>query len=202
MNPPILVFAGSTRANSLNRRLVELAAVAIGRAGGKPTVLSLADYELPIYQADLERTEGLPAKAGALKAIFKQHAGFFIASPEYNASVAPLLKNAIDWVSRATASEHGKVPYQHKVAALASISPAPLAGVRGLVHLRQILTALGTWVVPDQLCIGGGAAAFTEAGALRDPQQQEALDKLVSSLVGAAGRMGLLPSGSSAGAAG
>jgi NAD(P)H-dependent FMN reductase len=126
MKPRILVIAGSRRKASFNGRLARLGAAAVEKAGGAATLLSLDEYPLPIYDGDVEADTGIPQAAMQLKEIFKSHSGLLIASPEYNASVAPLLKNTIDWVSRATPTENGKVPYQGKVVALVAASPSPV----------------------------------------------------------------------------
>lgn len=188
MKPSILVFSGSTRSLSLNGRLARIGAAAVEAAGGRATSISLLDFSLPLYNGDLEISRGIPAEVMELKHLFKEHHGFLIASPEYNASVSPLLKNTIDWISRPTRTEHGKAPYKGKVAALMSVTPSAFAGARGLAHLRQILTALGTWVVPDQLGIAD-ANAFNAKGGLSTPAHAAALSALVDGLVRAAGRM-------------
>lgn len=189
MTPRILVISGSRRAQSFNMRVARLGAHAIEKAGGKALLLNFDEYPLPMYDGDLELESGIPEPALALKRLFKQHHGFFIASPEYNASVSPLLKNAIDWVSRATPNEHGKVPYKGKVAALASATASAFAGARGMAHLRQILTALGTWVVPDQLGIPDAPGAFGSDGSLRNPVHQGALEALAAILVATAAQI-------------
>ena len=98
--PKILVLPGSTRAGSHNVRLAALAAKELTLLDADVTRISLADYELPIYEAELEAKAGAPFNAIKLKQMIMAHQGVFIASPEYSASVTPLLKNAIDWVSR------------------------------------------------------------------------------------------------------
>ncbi|WP_038210935.1 NADPH-dependent FMN reductase [Xenophilus azovorans] len=190
MKPRILVFSGSRRAQSFNARLAKLGAAAVDKAGGQPTLISLDDYVLPIYDGDEEQASGIPAAAMALKQLFKTHHGILIASPEYNASISPLLKNVIDWVSRATPTESGKVPYKGKVVALTAATASAFAGSRALTHLRQILSGLGAWVVPDQPGISGAAQAFAEDGSLKDAGQQALLEALAASLVAAAGNIG------------
>jgi len=98
--PKILVFAGSIRTGSYNERLAALAAKELALTGAEVTRISLEDYPLPIYDGDGEAKSGVPAHARSLKRMMAEHSGVFIASPEYNASVTPLLKNTIDWISR------------------------------------------------------------------------------------------------------
>src|SRR3990172_9400156 len=96
----LLFFAGSSRAKSHNKRLARLGATKAEANGISATFADLGDYSMPIYNADLEAAEGPPENARKLKALMKVHTGIFIASPEYNASITPLLKNSLDWVGR------------------------------------------------------------------------------------------------------
>src|SRR4051795_5379577 len=98
--PKILVVPGSLRTGSLNARLAAAAAYEFALAGAEVTRVSLADFPLPIYDGDLQSKSGVPKHAINLKRMMGAHHGVLLVSPEYNASVSPLLKNAIDWVSR------------------------------------------------------------------------------------------------------
>ena len=168
--PKILALSGSTRRDSLNRKLIQAAVDATQAAGGDVTLIDLADYPLPIYNGDLEDKEGLPDNALRLKALFKEHDAFLIASPEYNSSIPAVLKNTIDWVSREWQGESGLVPYQNKVAAIMAASPGSLGGMRMLPHLRQILNALGVLVLPAQFSLSNADEAFdAQTGALLSP---------------------------------
>ena len=111
---------------------------------------------MPLFNQDLEEAEGPPENAGTLKAILLAHEGLLIASPEYNSSITPLLKNTIDWVSRAGEGDKALAAYEGKVAAVMSASPGRLGGLRGLVHLRSILSNIGVLVIPDQVGRGRG----------------------------------------------
>lgn len=162
--PKILAFAGSIRRDSWNRRLIRVATDAARAAGGDVTLIDLADYPLPLYNGDLEDRDGLPDNAQRLKALFKAHDAFLIASPEYNSSVPPLLKNTLDWVSREWQGESGLIPYQNKVAALLAASPGTFGGMRMLPHLRQVLNTLGVLVLPGQFSLAHADTAFDEAG--------------------------------------
>lgn len=174
--PKILAFSGSIRRESWNRRLIQSAADAARAAGGDVTLIDLADYPLPLIDEDLEAREGLPANVQRLKALFKAHDALLIASPEYNSSMPPLLKNTLDWVSREWQGESGLVPYQNKVAAIMAASPGPFGGMRMLPHLRQILNTLGVLVLPGQFSLAGADKAFDEEnGALKSPAQLHGL---------------------------
>ena len=172
----ILALSGSIRRDSWNRKLIQCAANAARAAGGNVTLIDLADYPLPIMDEDFEAREGLPDNALRLKALFKSHDALLIASPEYNSSIPPLLKNTIDWVSREWQGESGLVPYQNKVAAIMAASPGSLGGMRMLPHLRQILNALGVLVLPGQFSLAHADEAFDlESGALKSPARLHSL---------------------------
>lgn len=169
--PTILAFAGSTRRASHNRKLIRIAARGAEQAGAKVTLIDLADYPLPIYNADLEAESGLPDEALALKELFLDHQGVLLACPEYNSSITPLLKNTLDWVSRSAEGEKPLACYKGKLIGLVSASPGALGGLRGLIHVRAILGNLGCLVLPEQRAINRARDAFDEHGELRDADQ-------------------------------
>lgn len=179
----ILVFAGSARESSLNKKLARVAARAVADAGGEAAFIDLRDFPMPLYDGDLEAVSGVPVQALRLRELFKQHQGLLIASPENNSSVPSLLKNALDWVSRPTDGEPGTVPYRAKVSALLAASPGVLGGLRGLVHVRQILNGLGVLVLAEQLAIPRAHEAFNDDGTLKDAAQRANLDGLAHRLV-------------------
>ncbi|MBY5927214.1 NAD(P)H-dependent oxidoreductase [Halomonas sp. DP4Y7-1] len=181
--PRILVFAGSARKNSYNKRLAKLMAQRIDACGGDATFVDLADFPMPLYDGDLEEQEGLPEHASRLKRMFMDHQGVAIASPEYNGFITPLLKNTIDWVSRPDGDLGALEPYQHKVAAIVGASPGGLGGLRALPLLRQLLSNIGVTVLPDQLAVGGAGEAFHEDGSLADEGKAKALDGICQRLV-------------------
>ncbi len=167
--PRVLAFAGSLRRDSYNKKLVRLAAEGARDGGAEVTYLDLRDYPLPIYDGDLEASDGLPKNARLLKELFLDHQGLLIASPEYNSSISAVLKNTIDWVSRPQAGEPPLVHFKGKVAGLMSASPGALGGLRGLVTVRSILSNIHVLVLPDQLSVGKAHELFDEAGQLTDP---------------------------------
>ncbi|WP_343846668.1 NAD(P)H-dependent oxidoreductase [Bowmanella denitrificans] len=182
--PRILAFSGSSRKDSFNQRLVSIAADAARQAGAEVSLINLGDYPMPIYNQDLQDEQGLPESAVAFKQLLIEHDGLLIASPEYNSAFSPLLKNAIDWASRAT--EPGEAPlvaYRGKTAAIMSCAPGALGGLRGLVFLRMLLQNIGVMVLPGQRAIGQAGSAFTEQGQLKDAEQQQAISKLAVELV-------------------
>lgn len=188
----ILAFAGSARKDSFNKKLVKIAAQGARAAGAEVTYLDFRDLPLPLYDGDLEEAEGLPENALKLKALMKAHQGFLIACPEYNSSMTPLLKNAIDWASRPEPGEPPLACFKEKVAALMSASPGGLGGLRGLVHVRSILGNIGVLVLPDQKAIGNAHQAFDENGNLQDEAQQSAIEQLGSKLAAVTAKLDTL----------
>lgn len=164
--PRILCFAGSNRAGSFNFSLAGAMAKQLGLMELEVNLISLRDYPLPLFDQDEEAASGLPENALKLAQLLASHDGVFIASPEYNASVTPLLKNTIDWISRVPAQ--GRHPFRDPVYAIGGASPGALGGMRSLQHLRQILVTLGANVLPDQVSVGSAANAFDEKGDLKD----------------------------------
>jgi chromate reductase, NAD(P)H dehydrogenase (quinone) len=180
--PKILAFAGSTRTESYNKKLVKIAAAGAQTAGAEVTYIDLRDLPLPLYDEDLEAQEGLPANASTLKSLLISHQGLLIASPEYNSSLTAVLKNAIDWASRPSPDEPPLAAFAGKVAAIMSASPGGLGGLRGLVHLRSILGNIKVLVLPDQVAVSNAYDAFNIDGTLKNPKQQESIGKLGESL--------------------
>lgn len=165
--PKILAFAGSARKNSYNKLLVKIAADGAQKAGAFVTIIDLKDYPLPIFDEDIE-AEGVPENALKLKELMIEHHGFLIASPEYNSSISPLLKNVIDWTSRPHQKQPALLCYTGKVASLLSTSPGALGGIRGLVTVRSILGNINTIVLPEQFVLPYAKENFTPEGNITD----------------------------------
>ncbi|QTF92449.1 NAD(P)H-dependent oxidoreductase [Halomonas sp. BM-2019] len=189
-HPRILVFAGSTRAGSLNKRLARLAAERIEAVGGRPRFIDLRDHPMPLYDGDLEAEQGLPENALVLRRGLAEHDGLLIASPEYNGFITPLLKNTLDWLTRPHRGESGLRLFDGKVAALVAASPGRLGGMRSLALARQLLNNIGVTVLPDQLAVPKATEAFDAAGRLADEAQQARLDALCRRLVETTRRLG------------
>ncbi len=184
----LLFIAGSSREGSLNKKLARLAAEIATANGLHATFADLGDYPMPLYDGDLEASDGPPENARKLKALMMVHTGVFIASPEYNASITPLLKNTLDWVSRVKVE--GEAPlevFKSRVFALGSASPGALGGMRSLITTRQVLElGLGALVLPDQVSIAKASDAFEENGHLKDKALQVMLKTVVEKLARAA----------------
>lgn len=182
--PKLLFFAGSSRKESVNKKLAKAASEIAAKHGAEATFIDMIDYDMPIFNEDLEREEGAPDAAQKFKALLVEHDGFFIASPEYNSTFSALLKNAIDWSTRPSVKgEAPLVAFKGKVAALGAASPGGLGGLRGLPPLRVLLGNIGVHVLPEQIAVGGAFQAFDDNGALSDADQAGMLERVVRQLV-------------------
>lgn len=185
----ILVIPGSLRRGSFARQLARAAADLAVAGGAVATLADLRDLEMPLYDGDLEDNHGLPSNAVALRRLVQQHDALLVVTPEYNASIPAVLKNALDWVSRPYAQEPGVSAFRGKTAALLASSPGALGGLRALVHLRQVLMNLGVLVLTEQYALGGANSAFGASGELVDDKHRTAVGNVVSRLVTVAGKL-------------
>jgi len=182
MTPKILAFAGSTRTDSFNKKLIKVAASGAKEVGADVTVIDLRDFPMPLYDEDLEKKEGLPSNTVKLKKIMVSHQGFLISSPEYNSSISGVLKNTIDWTSRQGNDESPMSCFKDKVAGIMSASPGGLGGLRGLVHVRAILENMGVLVIPSQVAISQAHEAFNLDGSMKDQKQEQQVKKIGANL--------------------
>ena len=185
----ILAFAGSTRRDSLNKKLVKAAAACVESAGVEVTLIDLRDYPLPLYDGDLEEEEGLPENALRLKELMKDHHGFLISSPEYNSSISAVLKNTIDWVSRPMEGESPLEAFRGKVAGLLSASPGGFGGLRGLVTVRSILGNIGVHVIPTQVSAAKAYEAFADDGSVQDEGLEKRLTAMAKEMANCVARL-------------
>lgn len=183
MSVKLLFFAGSARKESFNKKLAKAAAAIAKAKGAEAIFIDLADYEMPLFCQDVEANEGQPEKSLALKKLLVESDGFYIASPEYNGLPSPLLKNTIDWTSRSAGKDDPPLAcYKGKAAAIGSCSPGPMGGIRGLPHLRTLLSNIGVHVMPKQVCVGG-TDSFNEDGSLKNEGLQAMLEASVEELI-------------------
>jgi NAD(P)H-dependent FMN reductase len=183
--PKILVIPGSLRSGSHNVRLAALATKELVLAEAEVTRISLADYPLPMFDADLAQEQGPPQNALSLKRLISTHRGVFIASPEYNASITPLIKNAIDWISTVReAAEPQLAVFRDRAFALGAASPGRSGGMQSLIALRQVL-AVGcrALVIPEQVTIPNADTAFDEMDQLTDARAATQLRTVARRLV-------------------
>ena len=185
----LLVLAGSPRSGSFSKQLAR-AVVRLAEAGGAvATFVDLRDYPMPLYDGDLEAAQGLPEGAVRLRALVRQHQALLVVTPEYNASLPAVLKNALDWLSRPYAAEPGVSPFAGKVAAVMASSPGALGGLRALVHLRQVLMNLGLLVLTEQFALGNAGSAFAVDGKFADAKTSATVEKIVQRLLQVAGKL-------------
>lgn len=186
----ILVIPGSLRIGSHNVRLAAAVTRELALAHADVTRISLADYPMPIYGAHIE-ADGVPEEAHNLKRLIGSHHGVFFAGPEYNASVTPLLKNAIDWVSRAR--ERGEAPlavFRRRVFALGAASNGRFGGMRSLLAMRQVLEiGCGAMVLPAQISVPFAEQAFDDMDQFKSEQDAERLRGFVRDFIDVAQRM-------------
>lgn len=188
-SPKILVFAGSTRTGALSGKLAALAAKELALADADVTRISLADYPLPVYNGDLEKEQGIPENAVKLARLIAAQQGVFIATPEYNNSLPPLLKNTIDWISRNKSGPNG-IPYRNKVYGIGSTSDGPIGGARALIDLRRVvLTAVGAILIPEKIEVSRAQDAFDESGELTAEVPAKLLKSLCRHLIDLARRL-------------
>ncbi len=187
-----LVFAGSTRTQSFNRRLAAVAAHMARDAGAEVTLLELTDFDIPLYNADLE-TVGTPADVIRLKEVLDAHPAWVICSPEYNGSYTGLLKNTIDWASSPVAGHaewsDGTRPFAGKVVGMLSASNGALGGLRSQSHLAPLLLNLECWLAPRHFALPRAASAFDAQGHLVDASQAAQVRGVVEQVLWAAGRL-------------
>ncbi len=185
--PKILAFAGSLRTGSFNKKLAHAGARMAREAGADVTTIDLRDFPLPIYDEDVENASGLPENAKALKKLFLDHHGLLIAAPEYNGSMSAVFKNTIDWLTRPMGYD-GKpeVPYAcflNKVCGLYAASPGALGGLRGLAHVRALLSHVQVLVIPQQFALAKAHEAFDAEGEIKDPKQRDFAKSVAVALV-------------------
>lgn len=182
--PKILIIPGSLRIGSHNVRLAALAAKALTLAEADVTRISLEDYPLPLFDADLAAS-AMPQAAVRLRQMIMAHRGVFITSPEYSASVTPLLKNAIDWVSRVReGNEPSYLAFKNRVFAIGAATNSGTGGVRSLMALRQILElGCGALVIPEQVAVPRADQAFDDQDNLKEEAPAAALKAMARRLV-------------------
>jgi len=183
MKTRILAWAGSSRKESFNRKLLAVAVTGAEEAGAEVTTIDLGDYPMPLVNQDLEAETGIPENGLKFKRLLLEHDALLIASPEYNGSISPLLKNALDWASRAeTDDEIPLAAYRGKTAAILAASPGALGGLRGLVVLRMLLGNLGITVLPEQQTLPRADQALNEDGSPISRKKEAAVRALGAKL--------------------
>ena len=188
----LLIFAGSTRLNSFNRKLAAVAAGLARASGADVTHIELSDFDIPMYNADLE-ARGTPPDVMKLKQLMHEHPAWIICSPEYNASYPALLKNTIDWASSPVKSDPAWTDEfkfsRGKVVGILSASPGPLGGLRSQSHLAPLLLNVQCWVAPRNFALGRASDAFDAQGQLLNDAHRQNVQAVIDQVLFAAGRL-------------
>jgi NAD(P)H-dependent FMN reductase len=148
----ILAFAGSTRRESWNKKLIRVAVKGAEAVGAEVTLVDLADYPMPLYDGDLENEKGIPDNGVKFKRLMHAHDGFLISCPEYNSSISGVLKNTIDWTSRQAEGEKPLECFKGKVVSLMSAS--------------------------EQVAVPSASGAFADDGDLKDESRSKQIEDL------------------------
>ena len=188
----LLIFAGSTRLASFNRKLAHAAAELARASGAVVTHLELADFDIPMYNADLE-ARGTPADVIKLKQILFEHPAWIVCSPEYNGSYTALLKNTIDWVSSPVkgdpAWQDGFKSFTGKVVGMLSASPGALGGLRSQSHLVPLLVNMQCWIAPRAFALGHAGEAFDAQGQLVNDNHRSNVQAVIDQVLDASRRL-------------
>lgn len=171
----LLAFAASLRKGSFNRKLIQLTAELAREQGAEVDLADFHDFDMPLYNRDIQDTEGFPAGAQELGHALERADGILLASPEYNYSLPGTLKNALDWVSRMRPT-----PLSGKSALLLSASNGQFGGIRGLWQLRIPLEGCGVHVYPSMYALPWADRMFGEDGRLVEPERQSRLNEMVA----------------------
>jgi chromate reductase len=188
----VLIFAGSTRQQSYNRKLARVTAEMARASGAEVTHLELGDFNVPMYNADLE-AQGTPADVMRLKQIFFEHPAWIVCTPEYNASYPALVKNTFDWISSPVKSDpawtEGFKSTRGKVVGVLSASPGALGGLRSQSHLVPLLLNLHCWVAPQNYALGRAGDAFDAEGKLVNEGARKPIQAVINQVLFAAQRL-------------
>ena len=171
----VLGISGSLRRASWNTLLLR-AAQKLAPEGMTIDITEIRD--IPFYDGDVEAGPGIPAEAVAFREKIRAADALLIASPEYNASVSGVLKNAIDWASRPPHQ-----PLDGKPVAIFGASPGAFGTVRGQAHLRQILANVnGLVLVQPVVAVGNAAQRFDTEGNITDEATRDFVITMLAKL--------------------
>ena len=188
----LLIFAGSTRQNSYNRKLARVTARMAKESGAEVTHIELADFDIPMYNADLE-AKGTPADVMRLKQLMYEHPAWIVCTPEYNASYPALVKNTLDWLSSPVKNDpvwNDDFRFSRgKVVGVLSASPGALGGLRSQSHLIPLLLNLHCWVAPRTYALGRAGDAFDESGKLKNEGDRKRAAAVVEQVLWAGERL-------------
>ncbi|MBU0455836.1 MAG: NAD(P)H-dependent oxidoreductase [Pseudomonadota bacterium] len=176
----LLMMAASTRQDSLNEKLITVAADIAHQLQIEADHPAFSEFALPLYDGDLEAQEGVPHEALLFSERLNQADGLMLSSPEYNFSTPGTLKNLIDWVSRIPPLGSA---WAKQCIFLMSASPAMAGGSRGLMHTQIPLTICGAYLFPQFFSLAKADKAFDEDNQLIDTRTHERLKKNLEDFV-------------------
>ena len=179
----ISVISGSSRAGSYNLKLAMQLASMAETTDTEASLINLKDFEMPLYNGDLEDTEGLPGAAKLLKRQLRESTGLIITCPEYNGFMTPVLINAIDWCTRSEDASVDLSGFDGKTVFVASASPGPGGGSRAATHLKTLLSGVGCMVFPQSVTVPSAYNAFDDEGKLVDEALVKKAEQLVEKFV-------------------
>lgn len=179
----VLGLCGSTRKGSINERFLGYTLERLKEQGAEVSQFDFRAHPLPLFNQDDEQEQGYPESVRLLKQAMSEADAIVVASPEYNSSITPLLKNFIDWASRNNPDQGVKNEWLDKPVALISASGGRLGGIRGLIHLRQIMAEVQAIAIPNQAALGGALDAYAEDGSLKDERTAGIVEKIAKRLV-------------------
>jgi|UniRef100_UPI004047D79C chromate reductase len=169
----LLGISGALRKASTNTALMRQAAEIFA-----PSRFIQADLDLPLYNGDVEKADGIPAAVQTLADQIKAADAIIIASPEYNKGITGVLKNALDWVSR---TEGG--PWAKKPVAIMSAAAGRAGGERSQYALRLALAPFDIDLVQGpEVLIGANSSQFDAAGKLTNDRYIATLTTLMEKL--------------------
>ncbi len=181
----VLAFAGSSRRESINHKLLVHIVGRLQNEGAEVTLVNFRDFDIPLFGEDLMAEQGMPADAQRFYKLLTEHPAFLIACPEYNRSITPLLKNVIDWSTIPRKGDRPMLAFDGKTVGLCAASMGKLGGLRGLFHVSDILQSIGANVLPKQVAVGNFSEAFDDAGNMIDKMAATMADAMCGQLMAA-----------------
>jgi chromate reductase, NAD(P)H dehydrogenase (quinone) len=175
----VLLFAGSLRKDSFNKKLVACAKNLLSQDTSlELNYVDIQSLQIPLYDGDIESSAGVPKGAAQLANEVATSNAIIVASPEYNGSISGVMKNNLDWISRVKPN-----PIAGKPVLILSASPGALGGLRGLWHTRVPFEALGSHVYPEMFGLAKAHQAFDSSGALVDMANSDKLNQLLKNFI-------------------
>lgn len=163
---------------AIARKLVERGAKIIEQDEETVDLADMADFEVPSFNQNMHEAEGFPLGAETFHQHLITNDAFVIASPEYNASMPGLLKNAIDWVSR-----YHPQPFNARHGLLLSVSPSMADGNWRLWALRQPLEHVGARMFPDMFSLAQAHKSFNSQSGIADSELGKRLELTIKAFM-------------------